>query len=166
MILGILSDTHDNIENTRRALAVFKRHRVEFIIHCGDITIPQVVELFDGWQVAFVFGNLDAAETHLLAAAGKLGEPASMGHRYTGIIGGASVAAYHGNDDEYLSTLIESGQYDYVFYGHTHLRRDEKIGRTRVINPGSLGGRKKETRSVCVLSLPNGAARFIEVAGD
>lgn len=165
MILGILSDTHDNLANTRRALAVFKRHRVEFVIHCGDITTPQVIELFDGWQVAFVFGNLDAAETHLLAAAGRLQEPASISHRYTGIIGGASVAVYHGNDDEYLASLIEGGQYDYVLCGHTHLRRDEKIGRTRVINPGSLGGRKKQSRSVCVLSLPDGVARFIEVVG-
>jgi hypothetical protein len=166
MILGILSDTHDNLANTRRALAVFRQQRVEFIIHCGDITIPQVVELFDGWQVAFVFGNMDGTEANLLAAARGLSEPASIGHRYIGIIGGVSVAAYHGNDDEYLGTLIVGGQYDYVFYGHTHLRRDEKIGRTRVINPGSLGGRKKETRSVCVLTLPDGDARFIEIAGD
>lgn len=166
MILGILSDTHDNMANTRRALAVFERHRVEFTIHCGDITIPEVVELFDGWPTAFVFGNLDAAETHLMDAVRQLKEPASIGHRYIGIIGGASVAAYHGNDDEYLGTLIEGGQYDYVFCGHTHLRRDEKIGRTWVINPGALGGRKKQTRSVCLLTLPDGIARFIEIAGD
>lgn len=166
MILGILSDTHDNLANTRRALAVFKRHQVEFIIHCGDITIPQVIELFDGWRVAFVFGNMDGTQTSLSTAARQLSGPASISHRYTGMVGGAGVAAYHGNDDEYLGTLIVSGQYDYVFCGHTHLRRDEQVGRTRVINPGSLGGRKKETRSVCVLSLPDGAARFIELDGD
>lgn len=163
MILGILSDTHDDAANTRRALAVFKQQHVEFIIHCGDITTPEMVKLFDGWPAAFVFGNLDKAEANLIAAARQLSEPASMGHRYIGIVGGASVAAYHGNDDEYLDTLIVSGQYDYVFCGHTHLRRDEKIGRTRVINPGSLGGRKEKTRSVCVLTLPDGAARFIEI---
>jgi putative phosphoesterase len=163
MFLGILSDTHDNAANTRRALELFKRQRVEFIIHCGDITTPEMVQLFDGWSAAFVFGNVDVAEAKLIAAVSRLSEPASIGHRYTGIIGGASVAAYHGNDDEYLDTLIVSGQYDYVFYGHTHLRRDETIGRTRVINPGSLGGRKEKTRSVCVLSLPDGNARFIEI---
>jgi predicted phosphodiesterase len=59
--------------------------------------------------------------------------------------------------------LISSGIYAYVFRGHSHTRLDQRIGATRVINPGSLGGKRPQTRSICVLELPNGKAKFIEI---
>ncbi|MBN1310872.1 MAG: metallophosphoesterase family protein [Anaerolineae bacterium] len=162
MKLGILSDTHDNLENTRRALDVFRQHDVEQIIHCGDITIPPIVALFGEWPVVFVFGNLDRGHAELAAAVKRLSGTCSIGFEYAGNLGGSSIAVYHGNDDEYLASLISSSRYDYVFHGHTHRRRDDTVGRTRVINPGALGGRGR-ARSVCVLTLPNGPARFIDI---
>jgi predicted phosphodiesterase len=42
---------------------------------------------------------------------------------------------------------------DYLFTGHTHRRCDKRIGPTRVINPGALGGTQHETRSICILDL-------------
>ncbi|MBN1429744.1 MAG: YfcE family phosphodiesterase [Anaerolineae bacterium] len=162
MKLGILSDTHDNPENTRRALDIFRLHGVEQIIHCGDITIPQIVALFEGWRVFFVFGNLDREHADLSAAVGRLSGTNSIGYKYMGLLEGIPIAVYHGNDDEYLAALISSNCYDYVFHGHTHRRRDDHIGRTRVINPGALGGRGK-ARSVCVLTLPDGTATFIDI---
>lgn len=162
MKLGILSDTHDNLANTRHALDVFRQHSVEQIVHCGDITISQVVTLFSEWRVVFVFGNLDREHAELAAAVKRLSGSCSIGYSYTGLLGGASVAVYHGNDDEYLASLISSSRYDYVFHGHTHRQRDDQFGRTRVINPGALGGRGRG-RSVCVLSLPDGLATFIDI---
>ena len=162
MKLGILSDTHNNLDNTRRALDVFRQHGVEQIIHCGDITLPQVVTLFGEWPVVFVFGNLDREHAELTAAVKRLSGTSSIDYEYAGTLGGASIAVYHGNDDEYLASLTTGGRYDYVFHGHTHQRRDDTFGRTRVINPGALGGRGS-ARSVCILSLSNGLARFIDI---
>jgi putative phosphoesterase len=162
MKLGILSDTHDNLGNTRRALDIFKQHQVEHLIHCGDITTPQVLGLFAGWSATFVFGNLDHEQIALTTAAGRLAGEITIGFQYAGAFEGMPFVVYHGNDDEYLASLIEGRRYQYVFHGHTHQRRDEKFGHTRVINPGALGGRGK-TRSICILSLPDGLASFIEI---
>ena len=37
------------------------------------------------------------------------------------------------------------------FHGHTHLRRDERIGRTRAINPTLCNGLQRAEKSVALL---------------
>ncbi len=54
MVIGILSDTHNNVENTRKALEIFRRENIRRLFHCGDITRPDVVYLFSGFEVTFV----------------------------------------------------------------------------------------------------------------
>ena len=65
---------------------------------------------------------------------------------------------------EKLDKLIRSRRYKYVFHGHTHRQRDEKIGKTRVINPGALGGARYEPRTVCIVDLDKDDVRFIPVS--
>ncbi len=52
-------------------------------------------------------------------------------------IDGKQAAVYHGDDHEILRTLIDSQKYDVVFTGHTHTVRNEKVGKTLVLNPGT-----------------------------
>ncbi|MCF8024533.1 MAG: metallophosphoesterase family protein, partial [Desulfobacteraceae bacterium] len=37
MKIAVLSDTHDNIRNVRKALELIAGQHVEAIIHCGDV---------------------------------------------------------------------------------------------------------------------------------
>jgi predicted phosphodiesterase len=67
----------------------------------------------------------------------------------------------HGDSEEVLRGLVASGQYAYVIHGHTHRRRDQTVGRTRVINPGALGGTRHQEHSLCILDLRSGEARFV-----
>jgi predicted phosphodiesterase len=63
-----------------------------------------------------------------------------------------------------LYRLIISGKYPYVCHGHTHLRRNEfrSAYSVRILNPGSVGGSQRETRSVCILDTAAASAEFIE----
>jgi predicted phosphodiesterase len=54
-------------------------------------------------------------------------------------------------------------QPDYLLMGHTHRRHDARVGLTRVINPGALGGTQHEARSVCVLDLANDQLEIIRL---
>jgi predicted phosphodiesterase len=83
---------------------------------------------------------------------------------FTGQIDGVPVAATHGHQGDQLQAFIRSGRYDYVFHGHTHRRRDERVGDTRVINPGALGGVRYENRSVAILDLTRGALESLPIA--
>jgi putative phosphoesterase len=163
MKLGILSDTHNNIANTRRALDLFRQHGVARLIHCGDLIRPVMVEEFIGWRVSFVYGNGDyERDDHKRNVRAHL-QDSSIGEQWIEDIDGVRLAAMHGDDSRRLKALITSGVHDIVFRGHSHERLDERIGSTRVINPGALGGKKPQTRSICVLDLPTGEASFIEL---
>lgn len=164
MKLGILSDTHNDTANTRRALELLRERGAERLIHCGDLTTPEIVELFDSWQVDIVTGNMDRAHRMLENAAFGLGT-ATFGDTFTAEIDGVRVAATHGHYEGLLDELIRSGLYAYVFHGHTHRRRDEQIGETRVINPGALGGTRRQSRSFAVLDTSSGQLEFVELDG-
>lgn len=164
MKIGVLSDTHNQADATRRALDILREQGAMRLIHCGDITTPAIVELFAGWEVAFVYGNMDANRLALESAVAQLGQ-ASIGHVLNVTLGGARIVACHGDDAPQLKELVRSGLYDYVLHGHTHTRRDELAGSTRVINPGALGGTRRQSRSVCLLDSAAGAVSFVELDG-
>lgn len=162
MLIGVLSDTHNERQTTQEALNLLRERGVERLIHCGDLTTPEIVGLFAGWQVDFVYGNMDRQRRALDEAVATLAR-ASIDEVQMLHLAGQRVAVIHGHQEEQLSRLV-GGDYSYVFHGHTHSRRDETIGRTRVINPGALGGTRREPRSVCVVDLSERQVEFLKVS--
>ena len=75
--------------------------------------------------------------------------------------GGAHLAATHGNDRALLAALIGAGTFPYVCHGHTHAPRDERIGTTRVVNPGALCHADRTT--VALLDTAADTVEFIEI---
>ena len=43
MRIGLLADTHDHVDNVRRAVAEFNRAGCDLVIHAGDFCSPIVV---------------------------------------------------------------------------------------------------------------------------
>lgn len=162
MKLGILSDTHNNVANTRWALDRFRDEGAERLIHCGDLTSPKMVEEFVGWRIDFVFGNGDN-RVEVRAMVQAMLPESTIHEQWSATIDGVRLAAMHGDAEQRLKELIRSGAHQFVFRGHSHQRMDERIGATRVINPGSLGGKRPQSRSICVLDLETGDAKFIEL---
>ena len=58
-MIGIISDTHDNVPNILNALEVFKKKKVSFVLHLGDIIAPATVKYFSGLNIKFIKGNCD-----------------------------------------------------------------------------------------------------------
>lgn len=164
MRIGLLSDTHNNAANTQAALDIFRAQEITTLLHCGDITRPQLMPLFAGWDVTFVLGNGDEDAAGLIAAARAIGVPPPR-PMYALTLDGTTIALTHGQDDEALQALIESQQYRWVFHGHTHRRRDERVRRTRVVNPGALGGRRVGPRSAAIVDLSADTVTFVQI-GD
>ncbi len=151
--IGILSDTHNDSAAARRALQAFRRGGVHTLFHCGDLTGAAMVPHFIGFEVYFVRGNMDRHHVPALTTA----MAAQAGAHWLGKgdeieLDGRRIAITHGDREEVLDMLLFA-EPDYLFTGHTHRRRDERIGPTRVINPGALGGIEHEARSICVLDL-------------
>jgi len=137
MRIGIVSDTHDRSEAVSEAIRLLLEQKVELILHCGDIESPDTIGLFKNVPTHFVFGNWDR-ERNKLATAIK----AIHGSHYDsfGVIelAGKRIAWLHSHERNQLRELEHSNYFDFVFYGHTHVREQHRTGKTLVANPGAL----------------------------
>ena len=162
MKIGIIADTHDDFQNLESALKILEAEGVTKILHCGDVCGPHMVRPLVAFDVWISQGNMDRHLGLTQAVEGMLGN-GRLAWLQRPSLNGYPMAVVHGDNDEALSNLITSGEYTYVFHGHTHRRQDRTVGHTRVINPGALGGRRWQSRSFCILDLATGEARFVEI---
>jgi putative phosphoesterase len=139
MKIGLISDTHDNIQNIQYATSIFNDKNVGLVIHAGDIVSPEAVEAFNGVKLIGVLGNNDLEIEGLTNAFDKIGgqlrgEICEM--EQDDLI----LAIYHGTNARRKELLIRSGKYDVVICGHTHKTQNKKVGKTLIINPGTANG--------------------------
>lgn len=136
MIIGIISDTHDNLDNLRKALDIFQAGKVEQIIHAGDFTSPftyRVMKHFTGGFTG-VFGNND-------------GDRVLLNNLYQGrIYPQPHIFSLHGrkivvmHEPGVVGALADSGHFDLVIYGHTHEPDIRRVRNTLIVNPGEVSG--------------------------
>ena len=160
--VALLSDTHDAKKNLTWALALLRERDVRRILFCGDLNSPAMLDYFNGFDPRFVLGNADRQEQAIEEKAEELFGPGRVAMVQTLDIDGKSVAVTHGHTKD-LERLTEGQEYEYVIHGHTHRRRDEKRGVVRIINPGALGGIKRESRSFALLYPGTGKVEFHEI---
>lgn len=143
MKIGILSDTHGNLGQTRSAAGILKAENVETLIHCGDIGKEDVLyllaEIFDlsRTPLTAVWGNVDRWDPQWYLFPELQGLTLKE-HLAELRIGQELAAVIHGDDAPRLSDTIHSGKYRWVFTGHTHVAADRTQNTTRIINPGAI----------------------------
>ena len=135
MRIGIVSDTHDQVGRTTRAIELLVAAGIEAVVHCGDLTGPAVVDLFAGIPSYFVFGNNDFDERGLRRAMAAI-DADCLGRGGEIELGGRRLAVTHGDSDREIRRLAARGP-DYLFFGHSHVPTDHREGATRWINPGA-----------------------------
>lgn len=127
MRIAIISDTHNNWGNFKKAIEWIGKEKIKLILHCGDISSQEVIDdsrkMFDG-EIKFVKGN---ADWNL-----ELPEKTEVDFN------DRKIAFTHFPD--IAKKMAQSGKFNLVFYGHTHRPWDEKIGDSHMINPGELAG--------------------------
>lgn len=145
MKIGVLADTHDRLESLLRVKEIFVKEKVEMIIHCGDWVSPSTIEFFDQTfhdfqlPVKSVLGNNEGDIKRILERNAQLLNPIEFASKQVLelTVENRTIAVYHGQDKIILEVLILSKKYDAIFTGHTHIVRQELIGGTYVLNPGS-----------------------------
>ena len=133
MLIGVLSDTHDNLPKVQRALAIFKERGVEAILHAGDIVAPFTMRLLmrRGLPLIAVFGNNDGEHKGLK----KVCDTIYDGPRVMQL-GGMTIVLAH--EPESLLPELTNGA-DLVIHGHNHVMGVEP-GPPMILNPGEGGG--------------------------
>jgi uncharacterized protein len=163
MKIGIVSDTHNNIELTEKAIKVFRKSNVDLVVHAGDITSSKMLRLFKEFRCKFVLGNGDIDDEALNNEAAKLGFGV-IESSCTFEAAGKKIIVFHGNDVPQFRAAMASGQYDYVIKGHTHMFENYVAGTTRVINPGALYG--TDVFTIAILDPETGRVERIVIEAE
>ncbi|HCQ31708.1 TPA: hypothetical protein DIU27_05005 [Candidatus Collierbacteria bacterium] len=145
MLIGIISDTHDNLQGLKKAIQIFKENKVEMLIHCGDWCSPFTLEFFDREMEGFnipvksVIGNNHGDIKRIIVSNHRMKNPIEWPKTVTLKldIDNKKTIIYHGDDFDILNALIDCQKYDIIFTGHLHRVRNEVVGKTLIINPGS-----------------------------
>lgn len=161
MRVGILSDTHDQLYRTERAVKLLQEAGAEALIHCGDFTTPDIVEACSVLPFYFVFGNNDVDSTSMLQL--RAIDSGAVCLKWSGVVelSGKRLGVTHGHLTSDLRS-IQTTPLDYLFTGHSHETHDQRHGTTRRINPGALY--RASIYTVAVLDLSNDTLEFITVS--
>lgn len=160
-MIGVMSDSHDNILAIRRAAQFFNQASCDLVIHAGDFIAPfSVKELTKcSCLVKAVFGNCDGERKGLRKAFHSVGE-----------IREAPLVFNHGNRrilishlDSPVKSYLSSGEYDVIVYGHTHKPQVQNKRKTLVVNPGEAGGWVSGKSTVALLDTQKLTAEIVSL---
>ena len=156
MRIAVFSDSHDNLDALKTAIAALPKHRPDRLIHLGDIISPFAARLLltGGIPVQAVFGNNDGETAGLRSLLDITHPPRSL------TLEGRRLLLLH----EPAFSAKDRAEHDFILHGHTHKIRDEARGGCRILNPGELCGWLTDTSSFLILDLPEGRAEWIRFA--
>ncbi|MBI5346678.1 MAG: metallophosphoesterase [Chlamydiae bacterium] len=141
MKIGVLSDTHDQGELIRKAVAYFNSQNVALVIHCGDWVSPFSLHFYQGLKAPLkgVFGNNDGDKFRHISLKNNWGLNLEYEDRFLEMeVNHRWIAVFHGDCPGIVEALVRCGKYDVVFHGHTHQKVNQHYGKTLSLNPGSL----------------------------
>lgn len=141
-------------------VALLQQSGAEFFLHCGDVGSEAVLDHFAGLPSAFVWGNTDWDRMGLQRYAETIGVTC-YGAFGSLELDGKRIALMHGDDAKQKQRILDAQEHDYLLQGHTHVREDRTVGRTRVINPGAL--HRAAVKSVALLDTRQDRVSFLEL---
>jgi hypothetical protein len=165
MLIGAISDTHDNLPNVEKAVKYLNSQNVGLVLHAGDyvagFVIPKLAQL--NCKLIGVFGNNDG-DHELLKKRFSETTNCTIHERFAKVeVEGYKIALLHGTETELLNAIIDSGYFDAVIHGHTHNKSIEKKGKTLAINPGEACGYLTGKSTLVLLDTVKNEAEIIEL---
>jgi putative phosphoesterase len=149
MRIGVISDTHNNLANVRRIVALLNAARVERVIHTGDFTQPKTLDVLADLDAPLlgVFGNNDRGEQQRLEEAAARHAMALHDGPLELQLAGRRIVVAH--DPRELAAYHDA----VALHGHTHRYRLERGESGIVFNPGECAGHVAGLNAVGVVDL-------------
>lgn len=137
-MIGILSDTHDNLTRVRQAVRLFNDAGCDLVIHAGDFVAPFTVDELRNLRapVKGVFGNCDGERAGLTRAFQGMGEIREAPFAF--LHAGLRFVVVH--LEGMAAPFFVARTCDVIVSGHTHRPVVESRDGILLINPGEAGG--------------------------
>lgn len=159
MLVGIISDTHDDMSYIKKAVRLLNERNVSSVIHAGDYVAPFTFEILGELKAKFtgIFGNNDGDRLLLREKSGDNihNQPLKL------VIEEKKIIIVH--EPDLVSAIAGSREFDIVIYGHTHTPDIRDVGNTLIINPGKVAKIHKGKSTLCLLNIKNRKAEIIEL---
>ncbi|MCL1977159.1 MAG: metallophosphoesterase [Candidatus Bathyarchaeota archaeon] len=165
MLIGLISDTHDNLPQIEKAINYLNTAGTQLVLHAGDYCAPFTIAKFKtlNCKLIGVFGNNDG-DHELLKKRFNETQNCEVHGRFTQVdIGGYKIALLHGDESELLFALIYSQSFNSIVHGHSHNKNIEQRGNTLIINPGELCGYLTGKSTLAILDTEENEAQIIEL---
>ena len=155
MLVGVVSDTHNNIKNIKKIISLFNEEQVDLVIHTGDITKATTLEIFSNLNspLVGVFGNNDRIEEGLKEVCEEYNfnfqdPPLSLTLEHK------KVAVFHEPEliDDYIKDYKDT---DIILHGHTHRYKEEKVYGIIYFNPGESAGSMEGKSAIGLIDMRN-----------
>ena len=165
MLIGVMSDTHDDILQTKKAVSHFNREGVEQVLHAGDLVSPFMLDILKELSapLSAVFGNNDGDRSLLEKKSAAYPHLRIAGTFARPDMGGMRIALVHGNDRELLETLAGCTSIDLLVYGHTHRPEVRMRGSLLIVNPGEVYGQLTGRSTVALVDTVKRSAEIVEI---
>jgi putative phosphoesterase len=163
MKIAIISDIHDQIDNLNWAINQLQDKNISHIFALGDYASSYIIERLQIHDVPInaVWGNCDGDKQSMLRASQNENRNITFANGNFDTIELEKqryFITHFPSLAEHAATTLE---YDAVFHGHTHYKRNEKIGNTPIINPGKLALYPNDEISFAIFDTKTLVADFI-----
>ncbi len=165
MLIGLISDTHDNLPMIEKAVKRLNDENVELVLHAGDYVSPFVIPKFKALNCTLigVFGNNDG-DHELLRKRFSETINCEVRGRFAEIdIEGFKIALLHGDETELLKALMSHGNFDAIVHGHSHANIAQRNEKSLVVNPGEACGYLTGKATIAILDTVKREARIVEI---
>ncbi|MCM8792299.1 MAG: metallophosphoesterase [Candidatus Omnitrophica bacterium] len=157
MQIGIISDTHDNLPKIEKAVKVFNRNKVSYVLHLGDYIAPFSVAILDKlncpWQG--VFGNNDGEKEGLL----KISKDKIVNAPLRINLNNKNITVVHN-----ISTIdVNKEKADVIFFGHTHKTEIKEGVLPFLLNPGECCGWLTGVSTIALVNLENLTYKILKI---
>jgi hypothetical protein len=165
MLIGLISDTHDNLIAIEKAVARFNTETVALVLHAGDYVSPFVIPKFKALKCRLigVFGNNDGDHEFLRKKFLETENCEIRGHFAEVDAEGFKIALLHGEEAELLNALVSRDCFDAVIYGHVHSVTNRSGSQTLIVNPGEACGYLTGKSTIALLDTVKREAKIIEL---
>ncbi|MCE5271613.1 metallophosphoesterase [bacterium] len=162
MLVGIMSDSHDNLPLVGRAVEFFNSEGCDLVLHAGDIISPFSIAKLGELKCPFraVYGNNDGEKVGLKLKAASVGGSIDN-PPITVEADGLKIRMLHDCDN--WQAEAAAGGADVVVFGHTHQVVVEQEGEAIGINPGETGAWLSGVSTVALLDTATRQVRIAEL---
>ena len=152
MLIGIMSDSHDNLTMLKRAAGAMKKYGVDVLLHGGDYIAPFSIPYLKSTgakTIIGIYGNNDGEIKGLKKVFDEIGgrlEKAPLRFDLQGL----KIMMMH--EPVYIADAKEDPNLNVVIYAHTHKLFIEKKRGKIILNPGETCGYITGRKTIILLN--------------